>query len=160
MKRKTAKARKFPAPAEFHKINLQQLIVLYDRFWESIADLCRLTDYGEPLHFYIHNRLVAPLDKALFACQRAIKAAKPKDPREVEQRAAALYQHALRFDSTAKERHAILGEALLGGVPSEDVKSTVERIGKDHEILTIRRGRKIIWQSCRPAKSKQHAAKA
>lgn len=73
----------------------------------------------------------------------------PKDARETERRAALLYQHALRFDSTEQEGHAILGEALLGGVSSEDVKSTVERVGKDHEILTIKRGRKIIWQSCR-----------
>jgi hypothetical protein len=42
---------------------------------------------------FLHSdRLVAPLDKALFACHAAIKAIKPKDDRETEQRAAPLYR--------------------------------------------------------------------
>jgi hypothetical protein len=62
--------------------------------------------------------MVAPLDKALFACQSAIKATTPKDPRGVELRAALLYEHALRFDSTENERRIILAQALMA-IPTE-----------------------------------------
>jgi hypothetical protein len=58
---------------------------LYRQLW-AISQLAHITDYGEPLDFLVQNQIVAPLDKALFACHSAIKDTTPKDPREVELR--------------------------------------------------------------------------
>lgn len=173
MKRKTTKATKAPAPVEFHKLSLQKLIVLYDQFWTSIAGLCRLTDYGEPLDFYIQNRLVAPLDKALFACHDAIKAMKPEKGRQTEERAALLYQHALRFDGSDNERRQILAQGMLAipaSAKSERIRFRKSKFGEGVEMHIIKDGDREIWRQWTPAselkqikrqaKQKHHAAKA
>jgi hypothetical protein len=159
MKRKQTKDGKQPGPfAALYQAELPALIRLYEKLWEAIADFSSLTDFGEPLDYPVQNEIVGALDMALFSCHSAIKAHKPKDDRKAEERLALLYQHALRFDSTEKERKEILAQALLA-VSAAGVKSTVERLG-DQDILTVKKGRRVIWQSLRPDKGKRKAAKA
>lgn len=57
----------------------------------SLADLSRLTDYGEPFDFLVQNKIVGPLDRALHACHKAVKAYKPEDKQRAKKRAALLY---------------------------------------------------------------------
>jgi hypothetical protein len=65
--------------SEFLKADLHTLMRLYERLWQSIGYLLSVTDYGEPLHFVIKHHMIAPLERGLMACAKAIKSTEPGD---------------------------------------------------------------------------------
>jgi hypothetical protein len=150
MTKQTTKARRRPAeaftPAELRRVDLMSLMRLYRELWQSIARLTNLTDYGEYLHLPINNTLVPPLESTLMACLEAIKAATPKDQREMEWRCSLLYEHALHFNAPADERQSIASQALLASLPA--LKTKVEHI-LGHEVRTVKEGRRIVSRSYR-----------
>ena|GEM_PF-5130083 len=148
-KPKTAKHRPVPfTQAEFSKADLSSLIRLYRQLWQAIEGLNGLTEYREPLNMLINHHMVATLERSLMACIEAINAAKPEDEHGTEDRAALLYEHALRFDAPADERRRILVEGLLA-IPT-GLKTEVYRFPKHvggGELTTMRQGRRIVWRS-------------
>jgi hypothetical protein len=146
-------------PADLKAYDLTALMQFYWTLRHCIDALSKLTDsaaHAAPMFTLVDRRFVSPLDHALDACQAAIKAAKPKDGRPTELRAALLYDHALQFDGSDEERRAILASAMLAIPP--DVKSEVLRFrktkfGEGGELHTIKDkdGKHIIWRHWTPA---------
>jgi hypothetical protein len=83
--------------------------------------------YAEPMFALVDRRFVTPLGHALDTCHTAIKVSKPKDGHHTEERAALLYEHALRFDGPDDERRAILAGAMLAIPIPTSFKSETER---------------------------------
>jgi hypothetical protein len=157
MTTKTAKPRskkqREVSVAMLAKCDLSFLLRFYRVLEPMTTALWELADYGE-LHLAINHQLVAPLETALEACHKAIEAAKPDEPTMAEARALILYQHARRSDNDQEKLSALL-DAFLA-IPTK-AKTTTERIG-NAEIVTVRQGRRIIWQSWRKAGKHKAAA--
>jgi hypothetical protein len=132
--RKSTKARKrWPGPltqAELLKGSLPRLVHLYRQLEAAISRFIDFTEPPDPLDYLVQNQVTVALERVLLACAKAIKASKPDGPRQIEMKAALLYDHALNFEGTDKERRAILAEAMLGIPVSDSIKSELTRFPK------------------------------
>jgi hypothetical protein len=135
------------------KCDLVFLVRFYRVLEPMTTALWELADYGE-LHLAIEHQLIAPMEMALQACHKALQSAKPDEQPMAEARALILYQHARRSDNDQEKLSALL-DAFLA-IPTK-AKSTVQRVG-NAELVTVRQGRRIIWQSWRKAGTHKAAA--
>jgi hypothetical protein len=135
------------------KCDLSFLLRFYRALDQMTTTLWELADYGE-LHLAIDHQLVAPLETALEACHKAIESAEPDSQPMAEARALILYQHARRSGNDQEKLSALL-DAFLALPPK--TKTTTERVG-NAELVTVRQGRRIIWQSWRKAGKHKAAA--
>jgi hypothetical protein len=160
-KRQASKPRKsWPGPltqAELLKGSLPRLVHLYRQLEASVSRYIDLSEPPDPLDYLVQNQITVPLERALLACAKAIKASKPNSPSQIEMKAALLYDHALNFEGTDNERRAILAEAMLAIPISDSIKSEVIRFpktkfGEGGELHEVTDGGKVIWRSYTPAR--------